>query len=399
MSDRDLSDLLERAAGRVAVGPAPIDAMLLGAARARRRRTLTAVLGSAAAVAVVVTGAAALDAPERAPGPNPPAASSGQDPQPVPAGTRLVGLGHAAIAVPEEWGTNDTRCGEPQKDTVVIDVGAVETCLTPRPADVDSVELSQGEPRFDFHADETFAIDGVEVERQETTCEPGGFDGREVCAGTVRIPSMRVSFRAESSTGAAEVDRILTWIRIVPERVGVPGFQMTALKHQERAADKYVEALEAAGLSAEVRTRKVPALEPGHVLDVAPAPGTMLEPGSGVEVTVSGAPDGPADEVRVGMNSVDTADNYKDLDDPEVRAGASIELGVGDRIWAYAQGKRASTLAGELDGSSLQVDGWKEGPNYPHSWVAVQPGRTRITLSIVADSEPVTLGVVTVDVR
>lgn len=85
--------------------------------------------------------------------------------------------------------------------------------------------------------------------------------------------------------------------------------------------------------------------------------------------------------------------------DKQIRAAATIKLSVGDRIWAYADGKRAGTLAGELDGTSLMVHDWKEGPNYPHSWVAVSPGRTHVTLSIRADSKPVILGVVTVRVN
>lgn len=39
----------------------------------------------------------------------------------------------------------------------------------------------------------------------------------------------------------------------------------------------------------------------------------------------------------------------------------TIKLSVGDEIWAHATGKRVRTLAGKLDGSSLVVDGWKEG--------------------------------------
>ena len=41
--------------------------------------------------------------------------------------SRLVGLGHAAIAVPDDWGTDATRCGVPMRDTVVIDVEKKKT--------------------------------------------------------------------------------------------------------------------------------------------------------------------------------------------------------------------------------------------------------------------------------
>jgi hypothetical protein len=320
-------------------------------------------------------------------------------PVPPAASMRLVGLGHAAIAVPDDWGTNVTRCGVPKKDTVVIDVGAVPACGTSRPKDVESVEVTQGKPRFDFQADEFLAVDGVRAQRQATTCAPGGFGGPRVCVGTVHIPSMRVSFRAESSTSAAEVERILDRIRIVPDQVGVPGYQLIALDQQGRSGQKYIETLREAGLTTTVRTKKLPAVSPGYVLDVSPQPGTIVNPGAVVTVTLVAEPSGPADEVRVGMNSVDAAgEDYKDLDDAQIRAGATIKLHVGDRIWAYAEGKRSSTLSGELDGDSLRVDHWKKGPNYLHSWVAVAPSRTRVRLSIIANDEPVALGVVTVKV-
>lgn len=53
---------------------------------------------------------------------------------------RLVGLGNLAIAVPEEWETNRTRCGTPMSGTVVINVGVVETCATARPEGLESIE-------------------------------------------------------------------------------------------------------------------------------------------------------------------------------------------------------------------------------------------------------------------
>lgn len=394
MTDQHLSELLERAADRVAVGPAPTTAIVHDAGRERRRRALTLSLVSAAAVAVVAGGTALLSAPGTSPGPQPPVASP--TPTAPVTGQRLVGIGHAAIAVPQSWGTNETRCGVPQKDTVVIDVGAIDACLTKRPQGVESVEVTEGKPRFDFTADQAFTVDGVAAQRQATTCELTFGDIR-VCNGTVYIPSMGGSFRAESSTGAAEVDRILEGIRVVPGQVGVPGYQSIALNRQENSGEKYLEALREAGLAAEVNTRKVSGLDAGHVLEVSPQPGEMVAPGSVVTVTVAAEPEGPADEVRIGITSSDSGgDDYKELEDGQIRTGATIRVALGDRIWAHASGRRASTLAGELDGNSLAVDDWKDGPNYPHSWVAVAPGRTTVTLTVTAESTPVILGVVTV---
>jgi hypothetical protein len=219
--------------------------------------------------------------------PDDPAGPAGDPAAAAPAGGgRLVGLGHAAIAVPGDWGTNRTSCGVPQQDTVVIDVGAVPACGTARPEGVESVEVVQGPPRFDFEADGSFRVDGVVAERQQTTCAQGGFGGGRVCTGTVYLPAARVSFRAESSTGAASVERILERIRIVPDRVGVPGFQPVALHWQGRAARHYVQTLRRMGLRPEV-TRRERGAPAGFVLGVSPAPGTMVRPGTAVTVSVA----------------------------------------------------------------------------------------------------------------
>lgn len=399
MTEPKWAELLERAADRTAVGPAPLEAMRAGAARRRRRRALSATVLGAAAVVAVIGGTALLTTPSVGPqAPRPPAASDG--PGPVPAGTRLVGLGSVAIAVPEEWGTNQTQCGTPQKDTVVINVGVVETCAIGRPEDVESVQLVQGEPRFDFQANSTVQIDGEEAQRQRTTCTRDTSGGVQVCSGTVYFPAHSTWFRAESSTGPEEVDRILDEIRVDPERVGVPAFQPLAVNTQGRSGEKYAARLTEAGFDVEVQTRKISAGKPGYVLDASPAPGTMLPPGSSVTITVIAQPDGPADEVSVGVGTDSNDDSEQFASDAQIRAGdTTLRLNVGERIWAYAQGKHANTLAGELQGDVLAMDDWREGPNYPHAWVATAPGRTTIVLSIEADGEQVQLGRVSVLVK
>lgn len=97
-----------------------------GAARRRRRRAAAlSAVGMAAAV-VAVGGTMVLVG---GPNPAPPVAST----PPVPAATRLVGIGHAAIAVPTQWAANQLGCGTPLKDTVIIDAGPQNLCLVDRP--------------------------------------------------------------------------------------------------------------------------------------------------------------------------------------------------------------------------------------------------------------------------
>lgn len=396
MTEPTWAELLERAADRTAVGPPPLQTMRAAAARRRRRLALAATTLGAAAVVAVIGGTAVLTTPGVGPQePSPPPASDG--PAPLPAGTRLVGLGTVAIVVPQEWGTNQTRCGTPQKDTVVINVGAVDSCAIARPEGVESVEVVQGEPRFDFRADSTVQIDGEEAQRQRTTCTRDTIGGVRVCSGTVYFPAHGALFRAESSTSPEEVDRILDQIRVDPERVGVPAFQPLAVNTQGRSGEKYAALLTEQGFDVQVHTRKITAGTPGYVLDASPTPGTMLAPGSSVTITVISEPDGPADEVSV---RVDTDSSEQFAGDAQIRAGdTTLRLKVGERIWSYARGKRANTLAGELQGDALAIDDWTDGPNYPHAWVATAPGRTAIVLSIEADGERVELGKVSVLMR
>ena len=282
MTDHHLTDLLERAADRVSIGPAPVSTMVGAAGRARRRRTVTAVVAGATAVVAVAVTSAVLSPPEA----QPPTSSPAPGPAVPPDGMRFVGISHAAVAVPKDWGTNETRCGTPQHDTVVIDASVIPACSFRRPDSVESVELTAGSRRFDFATDREITIDGVAADRQATTCADWG-DSREVCNGAVYIPSLNVGFRAESSTSAAEVDRILEQIRIVPDVVAVPGFESANLGRQRKAAAAYEQALQAVGLGIERRNLGVHGAPRGRIADVRPTPGTMLAPGAFVIVTIA----------------------------------------------------------------------------------------------------------------
>lgn len=284
MTDHRLSDLLTVAADRVEPAPPPIDAMYGAARKVRRRRRWVAGSLAVAAVVVVIGTAAAFDNPEKPIPPTP--ADTPNDPAVPPPGMRLVGLDHAAIAVPDSWGTNETRCGTPQKDTVIINVGGTETCAASRPRNVDSVEISQGPSHFDQVSPERITIDAVDAERQPTACELGASGGPTVCSGAVFVLPFKVWFRAESST-SARVDEILDQIRVVPRRVGIPEYATTFIDAQERSGARYLTQLEGLGFEVQQVTKPKAGLDPGFVLGVSPAVGTMVEPGSTVTVTVS----------------------------------------------------------------------------------------------------------------
>lgn len=330
-----------------------------------------------------------------------PVATSAADATP-PAGFRWVGIGHAAIAVLESWPTNRIRCGTtPEADTVIVDVTAVALCASPRKQNLESVQVSPGGPRFDFTADRSFAIDGVSAQRMDTTCTSKTMGDVETCSGSVYLPSEKVQFLAESSTDAAEVDAMLARIRVLPDRIAVPGIRAFSDEGQERGGETYLAALEAAGFRTETRTELRRNLPDGFLLAADPVPGTMARPGDLVTVTVSGGKSGPADELVVEINSSDEAGQYDTptLTDQQIREGATVTFRVGDRLWAYGSGRHLETLAGTAEGDALTRSTWDRDPNEGRSWVAKRPGTSRVTLTITLDGRTIELGTFTVVVK
>jgi len=275
----DLNDLLERAAAQTPVGPPPLDALYAGATRSRRRRTAGLTAATVVAVGAVIAGSNLLTSH----GPTTPVTSP--SPALVPPGTRLVGFGHAAIAIPAAWPTNKSSCGTPQQDTVLIDdPSAAHLCASMRPNGVESVQLA-GWQAIDFRADETVVIDGVRAQRQHTSCTES--QRNQVCRGAVGIPSLRVWFYAESSTSAEEVDRILDGIQILQERSGVPSYLSLSRGPLNPIVKDYIPLLTAAGLKSQLRPVKSPSYPSGTILGVSPAVGTLLPVGAAVTVTVA----------------------------------------------------------------------------------------------------------------
>ncbi|WP_110205214.1 PASTA domain-containing protein [Nocardioides daejeonensis] len=395
MNEHELRDLLHQA-----VPEAPhLDAAAIAArGRTRQRRQLVASGTAVAGVlAVVIGGTTLFGSRPQAPGPDRPGRMATQAAEPAPPGTRLVGIGHAAIAVPEDWATNALRCGTPTRPTVVVDVSAIESCAWTAPKVHDRVWVTRSN-RLALAPKVEFEIDGVPAQKSVTSCLPGR---RPVCSNGVYIPSEHASFTIASAT-SAQVEEIISWIRIVPDQVAVPGFsRINDTKQDDDAGAHYREALEAAGLEVEVRTKPVPGSKAGYVLETDPAPGTMLAPGEVVTMTEIAEPSGPAEEVSVEVNSVGPGDSmdYKGRSDAQLRAGTTIRLELGSTIWVYGHGKRISTLAGEVAGDALTLDDWKEGPNYGRSWKAIRRGTSTLTVSITAGGERVVIGRVAVIVR
>lgn len=393
MKEHELTELLARVDG-VRVSPAPLDALHSGAVRRRRRRRWTGVAATLGVVAMLVGGATALlgQAPR---GEVPVAVEQVSDV--LPDGMRWAGLGSVAVAVPREWGTNETHCGTPQQDTVVVWQGVIGMCLVPRPAGVESVELSESElPGFE--SDTTVVVDGVEAERQSTTCGKeryvAGKDG-VLCSAALHFPDHGVWVRVESSTDAETVDALLARVHVLDDLVGVPDHSGIAVDEQANWEETYAALLRERGFDVRVETEQRWGMTSAYVLGVSPSPGTVVEPGSTVTVVTVAEPEGPGDEVSIGVGA--DSDPSGEITETAVRSGdLTVRLEVGERVWAYADGKRSRTLTGEVTGKVLAVSDWVDGPNHPRSWVATEPGRSTVVLTIEVDGQPLELARFTV---
>lgn len=203
---------------------------------------------------------------------------------------RWVGVGRVAVAVHEGWGTNELQCGTPVRDTTVVDVTVVELCHLPRPADVDSVELGGGAPPEGFVVAESSLLDGVEVQRGETTSVLQPDNGVRVWSSAVYLPGEGLWIRAESSRGPEQVDEALGWLALLSDGVGVPprGWSSDDDHDDAQETELYTRRLQGLGLEVAVERRSIPGPPEGHLLKVSPHPGTVVPVGTRVVLTVVG---------------------------------------------------------------------------------------------------------------
>jgi hypothetical protein len=290
MDENDLVTALEERADDVTPGPAPIDRMTRDAGAVRRRRGLLAGgLAVAVVVAVVAVGVAVLPGDD-AGREGPPVAGDPAGADLPPDGFTYVGMNGAAIAVPEDWPRDDVECNGVPKggSTIVVDAGDVFCGLyTPFPADTDAVTVAYAEAAPPEAASWTpVDVDGVEALRSPTgTAEPDpALGGGAVTEASLYLPEQDVLFTVQSSVAPERVEELLAGVAVLDGHVGVPGYRDLGLDG-ERADDAYVERLRAAGLEVvltEQRDRM--ARTPGEVISVDPAPGTIVDPSSPVEV-------------------------------------------------------------------------------------------------------------------
>ncbi|MFB9315595.1 PASTA domain-containing protein [Nocardioides plantarum] len=409
MHDDRLTEMLDRAAHRNPVGAPPLAAIAAGGRRRRRTRAVGVV---AAAAVVVAAGAGVAASLVSGPG-SPPnaadAAASGDAPTvpTAPSGMRLVGRGSVVVAVPEGWATQATRCDldGPKGDAVIVVDGVLNETFTegvhlvcPQPAQSAGIErlmIADASPGAeDADGVERTEVDGVTAYRSEPTCSE--LEGVSTCGVSLDFPSLDVGLRAESTTSVEAAEKIFDRVQVLDGLVGVPG-----KLRPDQGEKKYVAALEAAGLVADVVEVPAPGYAPGYLRGISPAPGTVLAPGDTVKVEVAREPSGPEEEVEAELYS-ERPSIW--LDDAEIRAGATIELPVDGRLYASAtaygypeDARPRRTYGGTVSGDALEIAGSRSENDT--SWWAVKPGIATITLTVDdADGNPVEVGTVTVKV-
>ncbi len=141
MNETQIRELLETAGQDIAAEPIDADSLLAASRRSARTRRLVQVLSVSTAVAVIVALGIALI--PRGGDPQKPSTEPATEERLAPPGMRLVGMNGVAVAVPEDWGTNQTRCDVAVKDTVVFDKGTYRSCPISPPPDSSSVHLAR----------------------------------------------------------------------------------------------------------------------------------------------------------------------------------------------------------------------------------------------------------------
>lgn len=282
----DATPTLLRQLDALAPGVPPVDTLLEEGRAARRRRRRTAVVGSVAATAVIAVGAGVV---VRVVGPvddtTGPDVTATEELD-VPPGTRLVGLGRVAVAVPDDWEANAASCNTPFRDTYWFPYP--QDCQSINRRQVSSVAIStvqnaESTPRLpDIQDDGT--VDGHEVLGSGPICAPGN---GEPCFEVFGVPDLDVWFTVrvpQTDAAAGTMEAIRDSLTVLPDGYTTVPFV------PYRDVDQVAFAVRDAGLVPEVEHVECP--DTGYcangVSDVTPAVGTAVSSGSVVTVTVIG---------------------------------------------------------------------------------------------------------------
>jgi hypothetical protein len=265
---RELPDL-----GSLAPGDAPEDV------RRRSVKRWGIPVLAAAAVAVVLVAAVILlpdgNGESRGVSDNP--STSPSAPQ-APPGTRLVGMGRLAVAVPEGWSTNDEKCGSALSNTVIFVPNRVVWCTLAHRPHASALHIVPATsplalPWMYAHLAAS-EVDGVKIQRTPTNT------GNEGSAGALVARSEGVVMYV-TSPDRAVVDSVLDSVMVLPAGwTTVPFNADLPFLSNERLA------LEQAGLGVKISRRDLPGHSSGSLLGATPAFGSVVRVGSTVHLVV-----------------------------------------------------------------------------------------------------------------
>jgi hypothetical protein len=200
----------------------------------------------------------------------------------IPPDSRLVGVGHAAIAVPKAWPFNKTGCGTPVQDTVIINVSAVPLCLIPRPPGVTAVDIQHRptRPRYpDFANADAVELDGSPAWRTTPLLQGG------VWTQAMWIPGESALLTA-TAPAAAITQRLLGTVRLLERRVAVPQSNMAG--HAKPILKRFTKSAEDLGFTVAIRSVKArPSFSTGWIMGTSPPTGTVARIGSTIRVTLA----------------------------------------------------------------------------------------------------------------
>ena len=279
MSESEVRDLFAEAGDEITTRPAPVDELVRDGRRtARVRRGLQ--VGGVVAVVGLVIAAGLVWRPATEP------AGEVATPPHAPAGMRLVGMGRVAVAVPEDWGTNDVGCdGHSTKhESVVFDSEGSRSCrVATAYADVSSLHIvgtgSHWARRFIERAEPARDVDGVPIAQARTREDGAQFTGALI-AETEDVVMWVASPDPEV------VDDILNSVIVLPE-----GF-VTVPTDPNMPLATTLAAMQSAGLEVNQVEQPKPGWSAGALISSDPPLGSVVPVGSTVTLVVTGEPTG-----------------------------------------------------------------------------------------------------------
>ena len=224
-------DSLEDHAREAPSGASLLEAVHRQAAQTRRRRTvLPYALGAAVVAASVAVVASSMTAPEQAAAPatqqptesaQPTEPTEPTEPQPtelpwprvdgVPEGLQAFSFHGLEVLVPAAWEHDDTSCGTPMADTIIVGSPPAAACAVDGPDDLTIVRIDAIGPDWqEFHLDAYHVSDAT---------QPALLDGQPVLRGTVP-PQPLASTDLEDSLAMGWTPRepFFTEVLVLPEQ-------------------------------------------------------------------------------------------------------------------------------------------------------------------------------------